>query len=66
MFTQQFQFPFAINGINCTIKVTLISPARLINWSIVDDKGRESYSLSRHLTEDIANQITNHIISSIQ
>lgn len=65
MFAQQFQIPFTIGGITCKVHVAFYPQINFIQWHLVDSNNKEGYQVNRHLTEEIANHITNHILTSL-
>lgn len=65
MLAQQFQLPFNINGTPCIVQVIFHPQINFVQWQLTDTKGHESFTTNRMLTEDLANQITTRILSSI-
>ena len=65
MFAQQFQPPFNINGTPCIVQVVFHPAIKYVQWQLSDTNGRESFTINRMLTEDLANQITTRILSSL-
>ena len=60
-----FQLPFTLNGTSCMVQVVFHPAINFIQWNLADTTGKESFTINRMLTEDIANQITNRILSTV-
>lgn len=65
MLAQQFQLPLNLNDTPCTVQVVFHPHIQFIQWQLADTNGKESFTINRMLTEDLANQITTHVLSSL-